>query len=330
MSTLPLTVATGHYDRVQAIIDGRVGIEGCDVNYLPLGPEEAFYRAFTNKEFDVTELSFSSYTIARSRGVTDYIAVPVFPSRMFRHSAIYIRTDRGIAKPEDLKGREVGVPVYAMTASLWVRGMLQDDYGVRPSDISWRTGGLEEPGRYGKYPLKLPPDVRVDPIPDDKSLSRMLADGEITALVSARLPSCYTDGTPHIGRLFPDYRAAERGYFERTGLFPIMHVLAVRESLAEAHPWLPSSVYKAFLQAKRLCLEELCDVTALKVSMPWMAAEVEDSRAMMGDDIWPYGFQDNLKALETFTRWSHEQGLSAEPMAPADLFHPSTLERARI
>ena len=191
MGTLPLTVATGHYDRVQAIIDGRVGIEGCDVNYLPLGPEEAFYRAFTNREFDVTELSFSSYTIARSHGVDDYIAVPVFLSRMFRHSAIYIRTDSGIESPADLKGREVGVPVYAMTAALWVRGMLQDDYAVRPADIHWRTGGLEEPGRYGKYPLNLPPDIRVDPIPDDKTLSCMLADGEITALISARLPSCY-------------------------------------------------------------------------------------------------------------------------------------------
>lgn len=330
MSRPALTIATGRYDRVQPLIDGRVGIEGCDVNYLPLGPEETFYRAFTNREFDVTELSFSSYTIARSRGVTDYIAVPVFLSRMFRHSAVYIRTDAGIEAPADLNGREVGVPVYAMTAALWVRGMLEDNYGVRPADIHWRTGGLEEAGRYGKYPLNLPSEIRVEPIAEDRTLSRMLAEGEITALISAREPSCFARGDAGVARLFPDYRAVEQDYYRRTGLFPIMHVLAIRESLASAYPWLPSSVYKAFLEAKNLCLEEMRDVTALRVSTPWIAAELEAARTLMGDDPWPYGFSDNLKTLEIFTRWSHEHGLSVRRMDAAELFHPATLERARV
>lgn len=330
MASLPLTVCTGPYDRVRALMDGRIGIEGCEVNYLAMNPEQIFYRAWNNHEFDVTELSGSSYILARSTGWDDYIAVPVFPSRMFRHSGLYIRTDSGIERPEDLKGREVGVPVYAMTASLWIRGMLQDDYGIAPADIHWRTGGLEQGGRKPKFPPNLPPEIRVTPISDDQTLSEMLDSGEITALVSAREPSCFGLGNPRIARLFPDYRTAEKDWYERTRLFPIMHVLAIRRTLAEAHPWLASSVLKAFTEAKDLCLEEMADVTALVVSMPWIAAELAETRALMGTDIWPYGFRENLPELEIMCRWSYAQGLAKREMDPAELFHPSTLDRARI
>lgn len=330
MKRLELSIATGDYDRVKPLVDGKVAVEGCDITYLTMGPEENFYRAFTSREFDVTELSFSSYIIARSRGVEDYVALPVFLSRLFRHSSIYIRDDAGIERPQDLIGREVGVPVYAMTAALWARGMLQEEYGVRPSQITWRTGGLEEPGRYGKYPLNLPDDIKVAPIPTDRALSDMLETGELTALISARTPSCFDRGAPHVTRLFPDYRTAEKAYYAKTGLFPIMHVLAVRQSLAAAHPWLPSSLYKAYLEAKRQCLAEIANQAALKVSVPWVLADLEEARSVMGHDFWRYGFKQNLPELQAMTRWSSEQGLSARPMKPEELFHPATLEQARV
>ncbi len=328
MSLLPLTIATGDYDRVRPVIDGRVAVEGCDVNYLPITIEEGSYRTFTNHEFDVAEVSLSNYMIGRSRGEIPYIAIPVFTSRMFRHSSIYVRADAGIEGPADLKGREVGVPVYSMTAALWVRGMLADDHGVQASDIAWRTGGLEQPGRYGKFALNLPPEIEVTPIPADRALSEMLAAGDLPALMTARAPSCF-DGDK-VRRLFTDYRAAEADYYRRTGFFPIMHVLAVRESLAEAHPWLTSSLYKAFLKAKNLCVAELDDVTALKVSNPFHTAALDEAKALMGDDIWPYGFADNRDALEAMTRWSFEQGLSARRLTPEELFHPASRERARV
>ena len=330
MARVPLTICTGAYDRVSALADGRVGVEGCDVNYLTMNPEQAFYRAWNNFEFDVTELSGSSYILARSTGWDDYISVPVFPSRLFRHSGIYIRADAGIEKPEHLKGREVGVPVYAMTAALWIRGMLQDDYGVAPSDIHWRTGGLEEGGRKSKFPPKLPPEIKVDPICDDQTLSGMLLSGELTALVSAREPSCFGPDHPEIVRLFPDFRAAEKEWYAKTGLFPIMHVLGIRKELVEREPWIATSVLKAFTQAKDVCLEEMSDVTALAVSMPWIAAELRETRELMGDDIWPYGFQENLGELSVMCRWSKAQGLASREMTPEELFHPATLDRARI
>lgn len=328
MAKLNLTIATENYDRVRPLVDGRVQIEGCNINYLCLGPEEAFYRAFTNKEFDVSELSFSSYMISRSRGISDYIAMPVFLSRMFRHSAIYVRKDAGIERAQDLKGRTVGVPVYAMTAALWVRGMLADDYGVMPGEIHWRTGGLEQAGRYGKFPLNLPPHIKVEPIPTDRTLSDMLMRGEITALVSARAPSCFGNG--EVVRLFPNFRQIEKDYYRKTGLFPIMHGLAIREELAAREPWLPSSVFKAFLEAKRMAMQEMRDVTALRLGLPWLAAEVAETVEVMGCDFWPYGFEQNLAELKTMTRWSFEQGLSVRKLDPKELFHPATLEQARI
>ena len=330
MAKLPVTIATGDYDRVRPLIDGRVAVEGCEIAYFPVPIEETSYRTFTNAEFDVAEVSLSSFVLARSRGEIPYIGLPVFTSRMFRHSAIYVRADSGIARPEDLKGREVGVPVYAMTAALWVRGMLEDEYGVMPSDISWRTGGLEQPGRYGAFALDLPPEISVRPLPAGRSLSAMLAAGEIPALVSARAPSCFAGGDGEIRRLFPDYRAAEEAYYRKTGLYPIMHLVAMRESLAEAHPWLPASLYKAFRAAKAMAIAALGDATAPHVSLPWVAAETEAMRALLGPDIWPYGFEDNRRELAAVARYSHAQGLAVREMDPAELFHPATRESARV
>lgn len=253
MAKLPITVATWDYDRVRAILDGRVAIEGCDVNYIVTAPEETFFRAFTARQFDVAELSLSSYMIALSRGGCGYRAVPVFPSRAFRHSAIYVRSDRGISRPEDLRGRIVGVPEYQLTANLWVRGILADEFGVQPAQISWRRGGMEEPGRYEKLSVA-PSGVEIETIAADDTLSRMLRDGRIDALIAPRAPSCFVERAPGVTRMFSDFRNEERAYFGRTGIFPIMHVLAIREELVNAHPWLATSVFKAFAEAKRLCM----------------------------------------------------------------------------
>jgi 4,5-dihydroxyphthalate decarboxylase len=330
MSRLPLVVATGNYDRVRAIIDGRVAIEGCDVNYITLEPEETFFRAFGAREFDVTELSLSSYMVATSRGTCPYKAIPVFPSRMFRHSAIYIRTDRGIARPEDLKGKRIGVPEYQLTAQLWARGILADEYGVKASDMSWLYGGEEEPGRTEKLKLELPPEISLAPIPEGATLSAMLRDGAIDGIISPRAPSCFSQKAPNVGRLFPNFRQAELDYFSRTGIFPIMHVLGIRNDLVEAQPWLPSSVFKAFVQARNATYEDLDFLAALRVTLPTLTAELEEIHRVMGHDFWPYGFAENRKALAAAVRYSYEQGLSKRQLAIEELFVPATLDTVKI
>jgi 4,5-dihydroxyphthalate decarboxylase len=330
MSRLPLVVATGNYDRVRAIIDGRVTIEGCDVNYLTLEPEETFFRAFGAREFDVTELSLSSYMVATSRGTCPYQAIPVFPSRMFRHSAIYIRTDRGIAKPEDLKGKRIGVPEYQLTAQLWARGILSDEYGVKASDMRWLYGGEEEPGRTEKLKLDLPAEIKIEPIPEGATLSAMLRGGEIDGIISPRAPSCFSQRAANVGRLFPNFRQAELDYFSRTGIFPIMHVLGIRKELVESQPWLASSVFKAFVEARNATYEDLDFLAALRVTLPTLTAELEEIHRVMGRDFWPYGFAENRKALEAAVRYSHEQGLSKRKLAIEELFVPATLDTVKI
>jgi len=240
---LRLSLSVCDYDRTRAIFDGRAPIEGCDVAAVNLEPEESFHRAFKFAEFDVSEISMSSYTMTTARGDAQYVAVPAFVSRLFRHSSLYIRTDRGIARPQDLKGKILGLPEYQMTANVWVRGILQEEYGVRPSDIRWRRGGLEEPGREERAKIKLPPEIELIQVPDDRTLSQMLAAGEIDGLISARAPSCFLAGAPKVGRLFPNNPEVEAAYFKKTRIFPIMHAIGIRRSLAEQHPWLAVSVY---------------------------------------------------------------------------------------
>jgi 4,5-dihydroxyphthalate decarboxylase len=330
VSELALSLACKGYDRVRGLADGRVRVEGCRLDVLTLEPEETFFRAFRHREFDVSELSFSSYLMTLDRGDAEYVALPVFLSRMFRHSAIYVRSDRGIAEPKDLRGREVGVPEYQVTAAVWVRGLLQDEYGVAPSELRWRSGGLEQPGREEKLPLTLPRGVELRPIAREKTLSRMLADGEIDALVAPRAPSCFTRGDAGVARLFPEFRGVEQAYFEKTGLFPIMHVVGVRRRLADEHPWLAASLCKAFAEAKEIAMAELRDVTALAATLPWLPAEVEETRRRMGDDWWPYGVDANRRTLETLCRYAHEQGITRRRFAVEELFAASTLERTRI
>ncbi|WP_431281304.1 ABC transporter substrate-binding protein [Humitalea sp. 24SJ18S-53] len=317
------------YDRTRALFDGRVSIAGCDVVPLAMSPEEAFHRAFRHQEFDITELSMSSYMVQVAKGTCEFVGIPVFLSRLFRHSSIYIRTDRGIARPEDLKGKIIGVPEYQMTVALWMRGVLQDEHGVAPSDIRWRVGGLEEAGRGNVVALDLPEGVEVRPIPADTTLSAALAEGSIDALLTARAPSCFGE-TPEVARLFPDYRAAEEAYFTRTGIFPIMHLVGIRRSLVEQNPWLPVNVQMAFEEAKRLCMIDIAKIGHLYTTLPWAVDELKRTRALMGEDFWPYGVQANAKVIDTMTRYAHEQGLTARRLAVEDLFPKSVIDRAKV
>jgi 4,5-dihydroxyphthalate decarboxylase len=330
MVEVPVTIACGNYDRTRAIKDGTVKIEGCAVTYLPLYPEEIFHRVFRFQEFDVSELSFSSYIRTVAAGTAAYIGIPAFVSRIFRHSGIYIRKSAGIEKPEDLRGKRVGVPEYQITAVVWMRGMMQHEYGVLPSEIFWRSGGQEQPGRHERTPLKPIAGLDLQPIGERQTLVDMLRDGELDALFTARAPSSFVRGETHIARLFADTRAAERAYYQKTGLFPIMHLIGIRKTLAEKYPWLASSVYKAFCEAKALAMLDLRDVNALTVTLPWLEAEANETVAIMGDDFWKYGASANRLEIEALTQYLREQGLVDRKVEIEELFHASTLDIAKI
>jgi 4,5-dihydroxyphthalate decarboxylase len=327
---LAITIACAEYDRTRPIKDGRVGVDGCEVTYLPLAPEELFFRAFRYHDFDVAELSFNSYLMTTSRGVCPYIAVPAFVSRHFRHSSVFIRTDRGIRGPADLKGKLVGLPEYQQTANVWMRGIFKEEYGLDPADIHWRTGGQEEPGRDERTPLKLSGGVDVQAIPPGKTLNKMLVDGELDAVLSARELSCYVNRAPNVGLLFPNYREAEMAYYRRTGLFPIMHLIGIKKSLVERHQWLPATIYKAFFQAKKMAIDEMREMAATRVTLPWPEACVEDAVQLMGDDFWRYGVAENARDIETLARYSFEQGLATRMLTADEIFHPSVFEISKV
>lgn len=330
MSKLPIVVACGPYDRIQPLASGQVEIEGCDVNLMTMGPEELFFRAFRGAEFDVCELSFSTYLISIDAGNSSYVAIPVFPSRMFRHSAIYVRSDRAIDTPKDLRGKKVGVPEYQMTAALWVRGFLDDEYSVSPADLSWYSGGLHEPARKDKVALTLPASISLHPIAANSTLDGLLSTGDLDALISARIPKSFRAGSPMVRRLFPDYREASKAYYLKTRLYPIMHVLGIRRSLVEKHPWLPTSVFEAFNRAKEIALNALRDFTALKASLPFLDAEVDESFALMGEDPWPYGVEPNRKTLEAMLDYSFRHGTTRRRLQIEEIFAPTTLERFKV
>jgi 4,5-dihydroxyphthalate decarboxylase len=329
MAKLELSVAVGDYDRTRALIDGGVAIDGVDPIYMTLGPEEIFFRAFRAAEFDICELSLSSYTVKTAQNNCPYIAVPAFVSRAFRHTAIYVRTDR-VKKPEDLKGRKVGLPEYQLTANVWARALLEDDYGVKPSDIHWIRGGIEEAGRPEKLAIKLPPGVRLDNAPDGATISGLLEAGEIDGFIAPRPPTLVEKGHPNIGWLFSDPVAVAKDYYKRTGLFPIMHVVGIRRTLAEKHPWLPGAVFKAFEQAKAVGMEKLSDTSATKVTLPFVEEALRNARALMGEDYWSYGVEKNRKVLDYFLAQHHVQGLSSRRVAVDELFHPGTYEAFKL
>jgi 4,5-dihydroxyphthalate decarboxylase len=329
MGKLNLSIAMGDYDRTRPLLDGRVQIDGVDPIFMTLSPEEIFFRAFRTHEFDISELSMSSFTVKTALKECPYVGVPAFVSRAFRHTSIYVRTDR-IRAPADLKGKKVGLPEYQLTACVWARAILEDDHGVKPSDIQWIRGGIEEPGRPEKINLKLPPGVRLGNAPEGMTISQMLANGDIDGFIAPRPPTLDREKHPNIGWLFPDPSAAAKDYFKRTSIFPIMHIMGVRRELAERHPWLPAAVLKAFEQSKALAVQQLSDTSATKVTLPFVEEQLKAAREQMGEDFWSYGVEPNRKALETFLRHHYAQGLSPRLVAVEEMFHPGTFETFKL
>jgi 4,5-dihydroxyphthalate decarboxylase len=322
---IPLTLACERYDRTEALRDGRVRPAGVDLTYLAQPVEETFFRMARFREFDASELSLSSYVVGLTRDAP-FIAIPVFPSRLFRHSGIYVSAASGIREPADLVGKRVGVAEYQLTANVWIRGILADEHGVPVESVTYHTGGLHQPGRPEKLKVDLPPGVRIEPIAPQQTLSAMLADGEIDALYTPRTPESFARGDGRVRRLFDPAGPAEEDSLRRTGVFPIMHTVVLRRDVYDRDRWLARSLYDAFEQAKTLCEEGIDETAAARYMLPWLHDEVARTRSLLGPDYWPYGLGRNAETLRTFLRYSYEQGLATRLLEPAELFAPETLE----
>ena len=323
---LTLSFACPPYDRIVPLAYGRIVPEGIRLNYLSLEVEEIFWRQFRHREFDISEASLASYVMLRSRGDESFIAIPVFTSRIFRHSYVFINVHKGIDKPQDLKNKIVGVPEYQMTSVVWLRGIFQDEYGVYPADVRWRNGGLETPGRVEKIGLRLPPEIELESISPDKCLSEMLDKGELDALFTGRAPSCFVKGSPNVARLFKNYRQVEEQYYRKTGIFPIMHTIVIKREVYEKNPWIAMNLYKAFYKAKEIVTKTYASSGVFYVTLPWIDDDVARVSRFMDHDWWPYGVVRNRQVLETFLRYHHEQGLSERLVSINELFAAETLD----
>ncbi|MQA10772.1 MAG: ABC transporter substrate-binding protein [Pseudonocardiaceae bacterium] len=322
---VPIALACWDYDRTQPLADGRVRPDGLDLTYLSLPIEETFFRMIRHREFDAAEMSLSSYVVSMFND-DNFVAIPAFPSRAFRHNAIYVNTASGIEEPADLVGKIVGVPEYQLTANVWIRGILADRHGVPVDSVRYRTGGLHEPGRVEKAQLDLPPEIEVEPIPAHRTLADMLVTGEIDALCCPRIPRPFLAGAPEVARLFPEPRPVEERYLTDTGIFPIMHTVVLRRELYERRPWIAQSLFKAFQEAKRHTEERLSETAAALFMLPWLYDDLDRAQRVLGKEFWPYGLADNETTLRTFLRYAHEQGLAKRQLEPADLFAPETYE----
>ena len=322
---VPLTLACWDYDRTSALANGDIRPDGVDLTYLSLPVEETFFRMLRYREFDAAEMSLSSYVISLLDD-GPFIAIPAFTSRAFRHNGIYVNAASGIAEPGDLRGRVVGLAEYQLTANVWIRGILAEHHGVPVGSVRYRTGGLHEPGRVAKVTHDPPPGVQIEPIPADRTLADMLVTGEIDALYTPRTPRPFGQRHPGVRRLFTDPRPHEEQYYAATGIFPIMHVVVLRRDVYEARPWLAQSLYKAFEEARQAASRRMAETAASRYMLPWLYAEAERSRQLMGADFWSYGLAGNEAALGVFLRYSFDQGLARRMLAPAELFAPETRE----
>jgi len=312
-----LTLASTLSDRTRPLHDGRVKVAGFDIAYVGGEPEELFRIALREGRYEITELSMASHILSVARGDSRYIGVPVFPSRAFRHSAIYVRTDRDINGPADLAGRVIGVPEYQQTAALWVRGILREHYDVDLGAIAWKSGGE-------RTPITLPPEIDMQVIAAGDTLEAMLAEGRIDAFIGPRAPACFLDRSAPVARLFPDTRGEEEAYFRTSGFFPIMHCIAIRRDVVAAHPGLARAAFNAFDAGKAMALAERAMVNVLRVSLPWIAAEAAAQTALMGGDPWPHGFARNRAEIAAMCRFARADGLTARDVLPEELFEIST------
>lgn len=330
MNKLRLSIALGDYDHVRDLLHGEVPVEGVELIVAKRAPVEEIFHRFTRfREWDISEMSFGKYVALASQPDCDLVAIPVFPSRAFRHSSIYVRGDSPLRSPTELEGLRVGIPEWAQTASIYTRGLLAHEYGVPLTAVQWTQAGVNEAGRKEKVTLRLPDGVRYRSEPT-RSLNDMLVEGELDAVFSARAPQALTRGGGALRRLFADPRAEELAYWKKTGIFPIMHVLALRREVVLAHPWIAMNLLQAFEEAKRRSLERISDITASPVPLPWVANHAELSREILGDDFWPYGIEANRATLQAFLGFAWEQGVMQRPMTPEELFLETTLAPVRI
>lgn len=328
MSRLQLSFAASACDRFAALREGTVVPQGVQLNHLTMPVEDIFLRQVRRAEFDVAEMSLSSYVLGRDQGDDRFVALPVFPSRYFRHQTMFVRTGAGIGVPADLAGRRVGVPEYQITAGVWQRGILGEHHGLDVDAVTWVSGGVERAGRTEKITLDLPDRVRLEPAAAGSSLTDLVARGEVDAMFTAHVPAAVGAGL--LEPLFPDARSAEQDYFRTTGIFPVMHVLVVRREILERHPWVATSLVEACTDAKSAAEDALRYRSALLVMLPWLAQELEATIDVMGEDYWPYGLEANRHVLETFLRYSRRQGLAKREWAVEDLFDTSAEERFTI
>jgi 4,5-dihydroxyphthalate decarboxylase len=326
---LTLTLAIGEYDHVADLVNGRVSVNGVNLIPLQFSPEETFFRFTRFREWDVSELSLAKFCALRSSGDTSLVAIPVFPSRCFRHSAIFVRSDGPVDKPAALAHGRIGIPEWTQTATVYARGILQHQYGVSLSDIQWFQAGTNEPGRVEGVTHALPAELRLTRV-HDRSLNEMLLAGDLDAVIAAHPPESFTGGRSVVVRLFSDYRQHELSYFRATGVFPIMHLVALRREIYEQHPWVAMNLYKAFSEAKARALIRALDTNAPKYPVPWGPAHGEEARELFGDDFWPYGVAANRRTLETFLGFAFEQGVCMQTLLPEELFVESVTEQFRI
>lgn len=323
MSKLKLTLACLDYDRIRPLMDGRVSPSGIDLNVMPMRPRELFPRMLERQEFDVSELSLASFVTLKARGSCPFVGLPVPLSKLFRHSCIYIREGSGIRSPEDLKGKRVGTTQYGSTAAVYMKGMMQDEYGVRAQDIHWFMGGLAAPTQPPLVPLNLPDSIRIEFLSDDQTLEAMMERGDIDAYFSIYLPPSFLAGKSYIKRLFPNFKEAEKAYYRNTGIFPIMHTIAMREDVYKAYPWAARNLFDAFLAAKNEAIGGLYDTDALHLSLPFLLDHIEEYWALFGEDFWAYGLAANRPALEAVGRWVYDQGLAPRVVAPEEIWDPA-------
>lgn len=323
MPLLPLTLACGFYDRTDALRTGIVRPEGIDLTYVAIqSPPEIFARMVANQAFDVSEMSCAHSLIRRGKGDFPFVAIPVFPSRMFRHGYIFINTNAGIRTPKDLEGKRIGLPEYSQTAAVWIRGLLQHEYGVRLETVRWTSGGINAPGRPDIL-VNRPEGIEIERV-KDRPLNDLLVEGEIDALIGARRPDALGKH-PLVARLFPNYRELEREYFRKTRIFPVMHTVVIREALYREHRWIAESLHKAFVEAKTWCMTQIRFSSSLRYTLPWLHAELEEMAELFGSDPWPYGLEANRHVLTTLVQYLVEQRLLTRPIPLEELYVPLTV-----
>jgi len=329
MTHLKLTIATTDYDHFRDFRLGLVRAEGIDHTWLTLGHHEIFARFTFNREWEVSELSFAKATAQLTRADSDIIALPVICSRLFRFSSFYVNKKSKIKTAEDLKGRKVGSPEWAHTAAVYMRGWLQDEHGVGLSDVHWYQAGANEAGRVEKIELNIPAGVTVTRI-TDRSLSDMLAAGDIDCALIARPPDCFRQGHPDVVRLFPDYRAMEEAYYRRNKVWPIMHVIVMQKAVLEENPWTARNLFNAFAESKRRSLERLLDPAVSRYPLPWLPAYARKMSGMFDGDPFPYGIEENRPTLEQFLRYTYEQGIAKRHAKPEEIFPKGVMTPVRI